>query len=226
MSMKQKEIFLNVEGDNFHERNKARLSELDSLAKNDPVLKNLKQLEVEPTSVLEIGCGEGWRLEIIRREYAAKCYGVEPSAKAVSAGLELFPDLLLKTGTADSLPYDNAAFDLVIFGFCLYLVDRSDLFKVAAEADRVLAEKGQLAIFDFHSPFPYYNDYCHLPGLRAFKMNYSKMFLWHPAYTLQSQLLSSHNGNMQIDNTDERVSVLLLRKSNEFSYPKNPFVAK
>jgi adenylyltransferase/sulfurtransferase len=41
------------------------------------------------------------------------------------------------------------ALDLVLFGFCLYLVDRKLISRVVAEADRVLKDTGFLGIVDF-----------------------------------------------------------------------------
>lgn len=116
---------------------------------------------MHPESVLEIGCGNGWRLHVLAREYHAKCFGIDPSERAVKDGMSLFPDLLLSQATADAVPHADQFFDLVIFGFCLYLCDRKDLFKIACEVDRVLKDFGKLMILDFYPPFPYRNAYAH-----------------------------------------------------------------
>ena len=58
----------------------------------------------------------------------ADCYGIEPSAQAVAAACA--KGINVMQGTADVLPFDNQSFDIVIFGFCLYLCDREDLFEL------------------------------------------------------------------------------------------------
>lgn len=50
------------------------------------------------------------------------------------------------------MPFGNATFDVIIFGFCLYLCDQQDLFRVAQEADRVLKPDSWLVINDFYAP--------------------------------------------------------------------------
>jgi len=62
-------------------------------------------------------------------------------------------------GSADDLPFESDSFDGVIFGFCLYLCDHEDLFKIAQEADHVLRKKSWLVIKDFFSLRPVSRDY-------------------------------------------------------------------
>ena len=100
------------------------------MASNDQVLASIRSLSLQPTSVLEVGCSNGWRLEAFRKTYAIRCWGIDPSADAIKEGKTLFPQISLVRGTADSLPFGADMFDLVIFGFCLYLCDREDLFKL------------------------------------------------------------------------------------------------
>ena len=84
-------------------------------------------------------------------------------------------------GTADRLPYRDGLFDVVVFGFCLYLCDREDLFRIASEADRVLNDQGWLIIHDFYSPVPTRRDYHHKTGIYSYKMDYKTLFEWHPS---------------------------------------------
>ena len=224
--MTQRDVFSKSEGDNYYQRNKGRLTSADQIAADDPILNSLAALELHPKDILEVGCSNGWRLNECRRIYRAKCFGIDPSAKAIADGAATFGGLDLRPGTADNLAFDNAAFDLVIFGFCLYLCDREDLFKIACEADRVLREKGHIAILDFYPPFAYRNEYQHQAGIYSYKMDYAKMFLWNPFYNLVSRSVLTHSGLARIDEPDERLSVVLLRKNVEFAYPKNPFVTE
>ncbi len=132
----QKQAFLEGEGDAYFLRNQGRGS-----GPEDPVLRVISRLKLNPTSLLEIGCGSCDRLAILSEKSGAECFGVDPSKAAVDAGRERFAGLNLEIGTADSLPVPADRFDLVIFGFCLYLVDPVDYFSVAREAYRVLKSR-------------------------------------------------------------------------------------
>jgi ubiquinone/menaquinone biosynthesis C-methylase UbiE len=146
--------------------------------------------------------------------------GIDPSAAAVEAGRAAFPGIDLRVGTADALPFADAAFDLVIFGFCLYLVDPALHFRAVAEADRVLADGGHLVMVDFLPPFPYANPYAHVPGLMASKHEYTRMFTAHPSYTLvQRTLIGATTG---VPAPDDRVTIDILAKRVEGAFPPNP----
>lgn len=216
--MKQKEIFLTIEGNKYYERNKMKLKS----SNDDPIIQAIAQLELKPNKILEIGCSNGWRLNLLQKFYKADCWGIDPSEEAIQEGKKVFETIRLKKGTADILDYKNKAFDLIIYGFCLYLCDRSDLFKIAYEADRVLMDLGNIVILDFHPPFPYKNPYSHHQGLYSYKMNYSHMFLWNPTYSLKYQKtfffpLLNHG------TTDDLVSVIILSKNINCAFPDNPF---
>jgi ubiquinone/menaquinone biosynthesis C-methylase UbiE len=198
----------------------------DHEAAKDQILASMRALNLQPRSILEVGCSNGWRLAALRSAYSAICCGIDPSAESIKEGKALFPDISLEQGTADSLPFNEDMFDLVIFGFCLYLCDRKDLFKIAHEADRVLKDKGYIAILDFHPTFPYRNKYKHLLGISSYKMNYANLFSWNPSYTVASQLIFNHEEMADISVPDERVSVSVLYKNTQYAYPENPFTAK
>ena len=223
--MKQSEVFLNSEGDGFYRRNHRDLSEAGMRAQDDQIIRCLRTLAVKPKRILEIGCSNGWRLELMRREFGAECFGIDPSAEAVSEGGATYPGVSLLTGTAERLPYESGSFELVIFGFCLYLCDRQDLFAIAAESDRVLADGGFLIILDFYPPLPYRNRYKHFNGLYSYKMDYAAMFLWNPTYTLASRLVFADRGSDWI-NPDERLSVAALRKVLARAYVDDPYLVR
>jgi ubiquinone/menaquinone biosynthesis C-methylase UbiE len=221
--MSQKDQFLASEGDQYHRRNRHKLTLTGAKAANDRVVGSVEALRLEPRSILEIGCANGWRLARLKAIYDATCVGIDPSAEAIAEGSTTFPGLALQQGTAESLAFAAQAFDLVIFGFCLYLCDRDHLFRIAAEADRVLQEEGHLVIEDFHPPFPYANPYAHRPGMWTYKMNYAALFSWNPSYTLVSQLIFDHQGRSDVTDPDSRVSVSVLVKNTQHAYPHHPF---
>lgn len=117
-----------------------------------------------------------------------------------------------RQSTADALPFPAAAFDVVIFGFCLYLCDNDDLFRIVQEADRVLAHPGWLVILDFDAQAPVFRPYHHAAGVRSRKMDYKSMFLWHPAYTLVAYEKFHHGTQQWTDDPGEWVSIACLRK--------------
>lgn len=202
--MKQSEIFTQSEGAAWQARNKAKLPPM-----TDPVMDAINAAGIEPRSALEIGCGDGWRLRNLRTEFACQATGVEPADGLGDGGA-------IYRGTADRL-HDrwSAAFDLVIYGFCLYLVDREDLFRIASEGDRVLKGGGHLVIQDFWPFSPCSRPYGHHPGVTSYKMNYAKLWLGNPAYEI---VYNSFNGN----GTDT-TSVLILKKDIAAAWPlENP----
>jgi ubiquinone/menaquinone biosynthesis C-methylase UbiE len=222
VKLNQKKIFLTIEGDEYYERNRKKYDDALKTPNEDPIVQCLFQLDLSPKKVLEIGCGNGWRLNILNNIYKTVGYGLDPSEKAIQRGKEEFPQLHLEKGTAEQLPYEKSTFDLVIFGFCLYLCDRHDLFKIAYEADRVLEDFGHIVIYDFHPPFHYKNDYAHYNGLYSYKMNYSNLFLWNPSYTLRYQKLSFHPP-LKKGTFDDVVSVMTLEKNVDCAFPYNPY---
>jgi ubiquinone/menaquinone biosynthesis C-methylase UbiE len=217
----QKHIFQQSEADAYFLRNKAKY--VPAAESDDLLVKQFQQIALNPGKTLEIGCSNGLHLAEIRAAFGCECVGIDPSPCAIEDGAGRFPEITLLTGTADQLPFEDASFDTIIFGFCLYLCDRSDLFKIAYEADRCLRAGGNLVIKDFLPPFPYANPYAHQQGITAYKMNYGAMFSWNPAYTEIAKLTYSHGAVELRDLPDERICTLVFRKLPEFAYPTAPF---
>ena len=217
--MRQREIFSRWEGDRYYGRNPVTPDGLEQAAERDPVLKVLAQGRVEARSILEVGASNGWRLACLRRRRPeAVCVGVEPSAAAVTEGARQFPDVSLVRGTAERLPFESGRFDLVILGFFLYVCDRDDLFRVAAETDRVLARNGFVVVFDFCPSRPHRNRYKHRPDVYSYKMNYAQMFLWNPIYRRILEKRTPHPG-ADPDDLDNRIAVSLLCRDPETAFP-------
>lgn len=145
----QKDIFKASEGDEYFRRNISMLDGKDDVLDVPEVLKYIK---IIPTRVLEVGCSNGHRLSRIEKSFHAECHGIDPSPSAIESGIKKYPHIHLKVGTADTLAFDDNFFDMVVFGFCLYLCDRHDLFKIAFEANRCLIDNGILVIKDFTLP--------------------------------------------------------------------------
>jgi ubiquinone/menaquinone biosynthesis C-methylase UbiE len=147
--MKQKNIFLKSEADAWFDRNKESLSKRNF--EDDDIVKAILDISKSYSNtmlkILEIGCGGGERLNYIGNSINCSISGVDPSLGAVNQCKLNNIDAIV--GTADSLAYKDNSFDIVIFGFCLYLCDRDDLFRISMEADRVLNKEGWMIIQDF-----------------------------------------------------------------------------
>lgn len=179
--MKQATIFLRGEGDAWYKRNMGKPRTAD------PVLDTIKHLGIQPKSVLEIGCGDGWRLGALRAIYKCKVQGIEPSKSALH---DLPKGVKAIRGTADDLSMiPSKSIDTLIYGFCLYLVDRDDLFLVVAEADRVLKDNGYIIIHDFlPGEDAVARKYKHRAGVKSYKQPYRKLWMGSPSYKLVGSL--------------------------------------
>ncbi len=230
MKYSQKELFLNSEGDQWHLRNNLQERERERKKAERSYLWEIlyAQLNVLPLpagkqNILEIGCSEGSRLNAIYQATGAECFGIDPSQKAIATGTKKYPALHLQLGTADSLPFSDAMFHVVIFGFCLYLCDRKDLFLIAKEADRVLKSGGYIMIIDFYSHFCYKNTYSHCKGMYSYKTDYTKMFLWHPGYCLVETRAATHTSGTFSLEPDERLALHILYKDVNSYQPLDPY---
>ncbi len=222
--MQQRTSFLKDEGDAYFRRNPATREELATRCDKDPLLAACGELDLAPRRILEVGASNGWRLAgFAARHPGASLCGVDPSRAAVEDGNARFPGLELVQGTADALAFEDGRFDLVVVGFCLYLCDRADLFRIAAEVDRVLADGGHVALYDFHVSRPYRRPYTHAQGLASYKMDYTRLFTWNPAYTTRQQRVFSHPGGA--GGEDDQVAVSVLAKALHSAWPQGPLEA-
>lgn len=209
--MGQREVFIATEGNSWFKRNAAALDRNRTAAiadpLSDPVIATLEPFPC--VRVLEIGCANGWRLDALRRHWKCEAFGIDASAEAV-ANAARFEGISVQHGTAEELPFAARQFDCVILGFLLYCCDRGDLFRIAAEVDRVLAPGGYIAIWDFLPDFPHRRDYVHSPGLSTYKMDYASMWNWHTRYTQVARFITAHDG-CDVSDPDQRLAVTVLQ---------------
>ena len=215
----QRELFLASEGDAYEIRN-------EGVEPDRGILTHLASLLKPGHSVLEIGCGSGGNLRHLEGLVPGiSCSGIDPSALAIDRARVRSPHHHLEVGAADLLPFEGP-FDVVLFGFCLYLCDRFLLPRIVAEADRVLrgaraGEAGLLAIIDFDPPSPHRRPYQHDRRMFAYKMDYSALFLANPAYRLitKARVPSSDKSSCWIDALDDRAALWVMSKDEGFAYP-------
>ena len=197
--MKQSEVFLNGEGENWFARNQYDLTE-----KGDPVIEAIESAKIKPDRLLEVGCSNGWRVKAMARRWKCKAYGIDPMFKTALWNC--------RRGTADNLSmFEYDMFDLLIYGWCLYLCDREDLFKIVTEGDRVLSDGGFLVVYDFHTARPHKRKYKHHTGVFSYKMDHASLWLANPTYSLITRSL--------IDSGDNQTSVTILRKNTDKGWP-------
>ncbi len=211
MKVLQKKAFLKGEGDAYYRRNRTT-TPLQGLSHGYEIYAKY----LTPGSkILEIGCNLGHNLDHFVRTRRCAGYGIEPSRKAVAEGKKRYPSLHLAVGTSDALPFKDGFFDFVLFGFCLYLVDRPLLLRSLAEADRVLKPGGFVGITDFDTKRPVTREYRHRPGVRVYKTEYWKLFEAFPEYTLVEKKSFSHGGDAFAKDVQERVASTVLVKDAE-----------
>lgn len=196
--MKQSDIFLQSEAEEWLARNLKKLP-----VDNDPVMEAIESARITPNLVLEIGCSNGWRVNAMQKKWGCMAYGVDPLFKTKHWNC--------RQGTADKIDHSDGAFDLVIYGWCLYLCDREDLFKIVAEGDRILREDGYIVIHDFHTANPHKRKYKHYEGLFSFKMDHAALWLANPTYKLVKREL--------FNSGDEQTSITIIRKDLDRGWP-------
>lgn len=204
----QSEAFLVGEADAWYERCR------DIPRLPDPVLDAINYCAITPKHVVEIGCGDGWRLEELWNRYKCRCVGFDASRKAIATaesrrnwhiGYRLDPyEGYLSAGL-------KGVVDLFIFGFCLYVYDREDLFSLVMHTDEQLVDGGHIVIHDFFPDYPHKRPYKHKDGLWSYKQDYSKLWLGNPAYRLEHCTV--------IGNEDDRTGVAVLKKDMAKGWP-------
>ena len=183
---KQCWIMKNGEADAWFRRNRWKLG------MSDPVSDLIERVKIVPRSVLEIGCANGWRLAKLRDKYKCDVIGVDPSIEAAREAMQL-NNIPVIRGAAHHQSADRA-YDMVIFGFCLYVTDPEDWFYIAASANHALQENGYLIIHDFAEPArPFTRPYKHRSDVLAYHFDFSKLWLAHPAYVLAYRAIDSDN---------------------------------
>jgi SAM-dependent methyltransferase len=83
-----------------------------------PGLVYLKHLCQTAEKILDVGCGEGTRLNTLLPP-GKKGWGVDPLATAINLAKNQYPKHHFRLGVGESLPYPNAGFDLVYSAFVI-----------------------------------------------------------------------------------------------------------
>lgn len=90
--------------------------------------------------VLDVGCGAGDTVRLLREEYHLDAFGVDPLAT---------PSPYIQVAAAEHLPFGDAHFDAVLCECSFSLVE--DPAQALAEFSRVLRPSGRLLLTDLYS---------------------------------------------------------------------------
>ena len=112
--------------------------------------ETLRRLPMTPTArVLDVGCGTGELLRRLRAKYpGAVLAGLDPVAEMLAvAGDKLSGTEDLRVGYADSLPWNSAAFDVVVSCNMFHYITHP--VEALREVARVLRPGGSLVLTDW-----------------------------------------------------------------------------
>lgn len=115
-----------------------------SLDVTHPGIIILNQIASNSKRIIDLGCGEGTRLSLLKTESSSKLVGVDISSTALKIAKKAHKNIEFIEADLEKLPFKDEEFDLVYSAYVLEHI--SDPNKVVNEAVRVLSEKGYLIL--------------------------------------------------------------------------------
>lgn len=119
-----------------------QIAQKGSLELNHPGMVILKKMAAGANSILDLGCGEGTRLNFLAGE--KKVLGIDISKVGIDLAKKSFPYLQFRVADLEKLPVEDKSFDLVYSAFVMEHLTNPE--KVLEEAVRVIADKGYLVL--------------------------------------------------------------------------------
>ncbi|MGV3613943.1 MAG: class I SAM-dependent methyltransferase [Fimbriimonas sp.] len=104
--------------------------------------------DVAGLEVLDVGCGEGRFCRRLAGDGAVTT-GLDPTPELLAEARRLHPEGVYVEASAEAMPFDDAAFDLVLT--YLTLIDIPDFRAAIGEMARVLRPEGRLVIANLQS---------------------------------------------------------------------------
>ena len=174
--MNNKKI-LEIEGRRYFQKNiKNNKKYAISNTGGDVLLKVLDIINIKPKNILEIGCANGVKLELINKFYTEKnykcnLYGAEIS-KYVVRQFKKKKNINIYNYSSLEINKFKVSFDIIICGYFLYLLDRKEIFRQFDLILKKLNNEGYLIINDFSVPYPMWNKNQHIKNMITYKSNY------------------------------------------------------
>jgi len=110
----------------------------------------LANVQLQPgDSVLDLGCGKGESLSLLRKEYHCCPTGLEPNPEHRTAAEAANPGIPVLEGRAESLPFPEQSFQLVLAECVLSLCEPVET--ALSEIKRVLLPGGTLLLSDVYA---------------------------------------------------------------------------
>ena len=133
----------NKQAADYDEKNTAYYSKYPKISCRN-VAQRLKNVQYQ--SLLDIGCGTGFLIELLQKQKTADYYGLDLSPEMLKIARAKLDDVIFTEGSADNLPYEDNSFDIVtcIQSFHHYPYPE----KAMREAYRVLKQGGLYILSD------------------------------------------------------------------------------
>jgi|SRR3989304_8897977 len=120
-----------------------KLAERGSRNVRHPAMKLLGKIIRSSLRILDLGCGEGTRLNYLCKN-PDSCVGVDISSKAVEIAKKKYARISFLNANLEKLPLKDESFDLVYSAFVLEHLDQPE--RVINEAVRVLKKGGRMLL--------------------------------------------------------------------------------
>ena len=204
--------FTKIDANNWFNRNKDKIQNtnlIDIITKqyfNNYIDKNKK------LKILEIGCGNGFRLSEIQKYSNHLLTGIDLSEKAINEGKNNYPYINFIFGDINDIALTDT-YDVIICGFFLYYIAQQNLDNIINKINKNLNNNGKLIIIDFYSKNYVEKNCIHRENLIMHKMDHSKLFTNNLNYILLSRNTILDDCNNYADSDINRyVTIDLLHK--------------
>jgi ubiquinone/menaquinone biosynthesis C-methylase UbiE len=98
--------------------------------------------------VLDLGCGDGLNISILRKMGIDKTFGVDPLGRLINITKKNNPGVIAKIGTAEHIPFRSESFDIVLVDSVFHHL--TEYVKPVKEIKRILKKGGYLCFIEPH----------------------------------------------------------------------------
>lgn len=98
--------------------------------------------------VLDLGCGSGGSMPVLRAAGASSIWGIDPSPYLLQLAAQLDPEARLIHGVGEDIPLPDASLDGVNVCFVFHEIPPQHLRRVLSELQRIVKPGGRLAVLE------------------------------------------------------------------------------